>query len=47
MDTLGIKSNQATAVVQGYGNVGSVTCESLVKYDVKVIGISDVSRRAL
>jgi glutamate dehydrogenase (NAD(P)+) len=43
MDTLGIKSNQATAVVQGYGNVGSVTCESLVKYDVKVIGISDVS----
>src|SRR5271154_3012527 len=30
MDTLGIKANQATAVVQGYGNVGAVTCESLM-----------------
>src|SRR5271167_513310 len=29
MDTLGIKANKTTAVVQGYGNVGAVTCESL------------------
>ena len=42
MDTLGINSGQATAVVQGFGNVGSVTALSLAKYGVKIIGVSDV-----
>ncbi len=41
MDTLGINANQATAVVQGYGNVGSVSSLSLAKYGVKIIGVSD------
>ncbi len=31
----------ATAVVQGYGNVGSVTCEELHRRGVKVIGVGD------
>ncbi|MCU0705997.1 MAG: Glu/Leu/Phe/Val dehydrogenase [Fimbriiglobus sp.] len=33
--------NGATAVVQGYGNVGSVTCEELHKRGVKVIAVGD------
>jgi glutamate dehydrogenase (NAD(P)+) len=43
MDTLGIASSGATAVVQGFGNVGSVTAYSLARYGVKVIGVSDAS----
>ncbi len=31
----------ATAVVQGYGNVGSVTCDELHKRGVKVVGVGD------
>ncbi|HAM71746.1 MAG TPA: glutamate dehydrogenase [Verrucomicrobiales bacterium] len=42
MDTLGIAASQATAVVQGFGNVGSVTALSLAKYGVKVIAVSDI-----
>jgi glutamate dehydrogenase (NAD(P)+) len=42
MDTLGIQASQATAVVQGFGNVGSITALSLAKYGVKVIAVSDV-----
>lgn len=42
MDTLGLPSHQATAVVQGFGNVGSVTAFSLAKYNVKIIAVSDV-----
>jgi glutamate dehydrogenase (NAD(P)+) len=42
MDTLGIDMNQATAVVQGFGNVGSVAAYSLAKYGARVIAISDV-----
>jgi glutamate dehydrogenase (NAD(P)+) len=41
MDTLQIDSGQATAVVQGFGNVGSVTAFSLAKYGIKVIAVSD------
>ena len=41
MDTVGVNASGATAVVQGFGNVGSVTAFSLAKYGVKVIGISD------
>lgn len=43
MDTIAMPSAQATAVVQGFGNVGSVAAYSLEKYGVKVIAISDVS----
>ena len=42
MDTLGLESSRSTAVVQGFGNVGSVTAYSLAKYGVKVIAVSDV-----
>jgi glutamate dehydrogenase (NAD(P)+) len=41
MDTINLEANKATAVVQGYGNVGSVTAMSLVRYGVKVIAVSD------
>ncbi len=42
-DALGLDMNKATAVVQGYGNVGSVTAFSLARYGAKVIALSDVS----
>jgi glutamate dehydrogenase (NAD(P)+) len=38
---LKINPEHSTAVVQGFGNVGSVTCEELVKIGVKVIAIGD------
>jgi glutamate dehydrogenase (NAD(P)+) len=41
-DTLGLDMNKATAVVQGYGNVGSVTALSLGRYGAKIIAVSDV-----
>ncbi len=43
MDVTGLKSGTATAVVQGYGNVGSVAAFSLAKYGVKIVGLSDVN----
>jgi glutamate dehydrogenase (NAD(P)+) len=42
MDTIGLQPGQSRAVVQGFGNVGSVAAFSLAKYGVKIIGISDV-----
>ena len=41
-DALGLDMSKCTAVVQGYGNVGSVTAFSLAKYGAKVIAVSDV-----
>jgi glutamate dehydrogenase (NAD(P)+) len=41
-DALGLDMNKATAVVQGFGNVGSVTAYSLARYGAKVIAVSDV-----
>jgi len=43
MDTIGLDPNNSRAVVQGFGNVGSVAAFSLAKYGVKIVGISDVS----
>jgi glutamate dehydrogenase (NAD(P)+) len=43
MDTIGLDPDKSTAVVQGYGNVGSIAAHSLARYGVKVIAISDVS----
>jgi len=42
-DTVGLDMNQCTAVVQGYGNVGSIAALSLARYGAKVIAVSDVS----
>ena len=42
-DTIGLDLGKATAVVQGYGNVGSIAALSLARYGVKVIAVSDVS----
>jgi glutamate dehydrogenase (NAD(P)+) len=41
-DTIGLNLANATAVVQGYGNVGSVTALSLGRYGVRIIALSDV-----
>lgn len=38
---LGIRSENSTAVVQGFGNVGSVTCQELVQRGVKIIAVGD------
>ena len=38
---LNLPADQSTAVVQGYGNVGSVTCDELHKLGLKVIAIGD------
>ena len=38
---LNLPVDQSTAVVQGYGNVGSVTCDELHKLGAKVIAIGD------
>ncbi len=43
MDTIGLDPGQSRAVVQGFGNVGSVAAFSLAKFGVKVVGVSDVS----
>ena len=42
MDTIKLEPEKSTAVVQGYGNVGSVTAQSLAKHGVKIIAVSDV-----
>jgi glutamate dehydrogenase (NAD(P)+) len=41
MEELRIRPSEATAVVQGFGNVGSVTCDELSKLGVKIIAIGD------
>ena len=38
---LGIKPETSTAVVQGFGNVGSVTCDELTKIGMKIVAIGD------
>jgi glutamate dehydrogenase (NAD(P)+) len=42
-DTIGLDMARATAVVQGFGNVGSVAALSLARYGVKILAVSDVS----
>jgi glutamate dehydrogenase (NAD(P)+) len=41
-DTIGLDLAKSTAVVQGFGNVGSVAALSLARYGVKIIAVSDV-----
>ncbi len=40
---LGIKSEQATAIIQGFGNVGIHAAATMASYGIKIIGVSDVS----
>lgn len=41
LDHLGMSARSATAIIQGFGNVGSVTAYSLAEKGVKIIGVSD------
>jgi glutamate dehydrogenase (NAD(P)+) len=41
-DALGMDMSKCTAVVQGFGNVGSVTAFSLARYGAKIVAVSDV-----
>jgi glutamate dehydrogenase (NAD(P)+) len=43
MAELGLRAEQCTAVVQGFGNVGGVTSHELHQRDIKVIAIGDVT----
>jgi len=41
-DSLGLKTRECTGIVQGFGNVGSVTAYTLARrYGVRIIGLSD------
>jgi glutamate dehydrogenase (NAD(P)+) len=42
-DALGLDMNKCTAVIQGFGNVGSVAAFSLARNGAKIIAVSDVS----
>ncbi|ACL55917.1 Glu/Leu/Phe/Val family dehydrogenase [Methylobacterium nodulans] len=41
LERLGISPQGATAIVQGYGNVGSVSALTLAEMGVKILGVSD------
>lgn len=43
MDVAGVQASQATAVIQGFGNVGSVAAYGLANYGVKITAVSDVN----
>src|SRR5690606_15062240 len=40
---MGLKPNECTCVVQGFGNVGSVSAQLISMLGVKIVGISDIS----
>ena len=41
MERIGVPMTGATAIIQGFGNVGSVTAASLAARGVKLLGVSD------
>ncbi len=43
LNKLGIESEGATAVIQGFGNVGIHAAATLSSYGMKIIGVSDIS----
>ena len=43
MDKLNIKESESTAIVQGFGNVGSHAARTLSRFGVKITGISDIT----
>lgn len=42
-DALGMDMSKCTAVVQGFGNVGSVAALSMARYGAKILAVSDVN----
>jgi glutamate dehydrogenase (NAD(P)+) len=43
MAELGLRPEQCTAVVQGFGNVGGVTCHELHQRGIKVVAVGDAT----
>lgn len=43
LEKLGMKANESTAVVQGFGNVGSYAARDLARYGVKIIAVGDAT----
>ncbi len=43
MVKLGMKPTETTCVVQGFGNVGSISAKLIAQLGVKIVGISDVT----
>ncbi len=43
LNKLGISVQGATAIIQGFGNVGSYAAETMASYGMKIRGISDIS----
>src|SRR5262245_5295248 len=41
LQEIGVQPGNATAVVQGYGNVGAVTCQELATRGVKIVALGD------
>ncbi len=41
MERLALNPAETTAIIQGFGNVGSVTAQTLVQQGIKVLGVSD------
>jgi glutamate dehydrogenase (NAD(P)+) len=41
LDELKLRAGDSTAVVQGYGNVGSVVCQELVQRGVRLVALGD------
>src|SRR5579871_3869876 len=41
LDRLGMQSGGSTAIVQGFGNVGSISAYTLAERGVKIVGVSD------
>ena len=41
MEEIGLKPTGATAIIQGFGNVGAVTAHALAERGVKIVGVSD------
>jgi glutamate dehydrogenase (NAD(P)+) len=41
LQEIGVQPGNATAVVQGYGNVGAVTCQELATRGVKIVAVGD------
>ncbi|WP_456724847.1 MULTISPECIES: Glu/Leu/Phe/Val family dehydrogenase [unclassified Bradyrhizobium] len=41
LEHIGVKAGSATAIVQGFGNVGSVAAYALAERGLKIVGVSD------
>jgi glutamate dehydrogenase (NAD(P)+) len=42
LDQLGLKPAQGTAILQGYGNVGSVAARALAEQGLRILGVADL-----